>query len=444
MDPDRQRCTSSITSRFTRRCVDVVIVVVAAADRGGRTIYRRGRPRGSLGRGDSHDDVRSRGPGDPEGLPRRRRHPDRGPVGARISRFRAASSSRSSGASGSGKSTLLQLLGALDERPRNRVAGGEAYAIRRPSGWRPFATEDRFVFQFITCCGSFRRSRTDDAAPHRRPADRPARAKDEELLARSAFRSYDASAGQLSGASSSGWRSRVRSPPTRSSYWRTSRAETSTITTASACTISSPRSRGIRGRLSSRDAQPAPRRPGRSGSRHGGRTARQPSGNRGDAVKRCEQCHEREAVVNLTQIVDDRSQAASLRALRGRKGRRGSAVMKSPLGDFLAAMGKGIRPGRRGNSGDGRCERCGASRRISARRGASAAPIATELRAEASRAAPRLHARPTTSESGTQHRPGRDDRRCATPDDLREQLRLAIETENFELRGTSDRLRVRE
>ena len=163
----------------------------------------------------------------------------------------------------------------------------------------------------------------------------------------------------------------------------------------------------------------------------------------------CDQCHEREAVIHLTQIVNEQVTTLHLcERCAAEKGVEspGSAV-KTPLGSFLAAMGKNTEQATVPRAAES-CPRCGASYqdfRESGRLGCSdcyvtfEAPLRDLLR--------RLHG--STHHLGERYaegeRPTADpaagDRAAA----LREQLRLAVETENFELAAElRDRLRVLE
>jgi protein arginine kinase activator len=166
----------------------------------------------------------------------------------------------------------------------------------------------------------------------------------------------------------------------------------------------------------------------------------------------CDQCREREAVIHLTQIVNEQVTTLHLcEKCAAEKGVEspGSAV-KTPLGSFLAAMGKGAEQPPTARSAD-TCPRCGASFqdfRETGRLGcpdcyrAFESPLRDLLR--------RLH--------GSTHHLGEryaehEAAPAAVPEpparqqaaDLREQLRLAVETENFELAAElRDRLRVAE
>ena len=160
----------------------------------------------------------------------------------------------------------------------------------------------------------------------------------------------------------------------------------------------------------------------------------------------CDQCHEREAVIHLTQIVND--QVTTLHLCERCAAEKGvespGAVAKTPLGSFLAAMGKEVEaPAPR--TAD-TCSQCGGSLqdfRESGRLGcpecwrAFESPLRDLLR--------RLH--------GSTHHVGERyaDRHGTAPEpkvevaSLREQLRAAVESENFELAAElRDRLRVLE
>ncbi len=162
----------------------------------------------------------------------------------------------------------------------------------------------------------------------------------------------------------------------------------------------------------------------------------------------CDQCHEREAVIHLTQIVNEQVTTLHLcERCAAEKGVESSgSVAKSPLGTFLAAMGKELPDKAAPATGADRfaCGRCGATLqdfRETGRLGCAdcyrsfEGPLRDLLR--------RLHG--STLHVGERYA----ERGRALPDsggreaDLREQLRLAIETENFELAAElRDRLRV--
>jgi protein arginine kinase activator len=160
----------------------------------------------------------------------------------------------------------------------------------------------------------------------------------------------------------------------------------------------------------------------------------------------CDQCREREAVIHLTQIVNEQVTTLHLcERCAAEKGVEspGSAV-KTPLGSFLAAMGKGPEQAPSPRSAD-TC-RCGATFqdfRETGRLGCPEcyrtfeAPLRDLLR--------RLHG--STLHLGERYaeQPATAAEAREKAADLREQLRLAVETENFELAAElRDRLRVME
>jgi protein arginine kinase activator len=162
----------------------------------------------------------------------------------------------------------------------------------------------------------------------------------------------------------------------------------------------------------------------------------------------CEQCHEREAVIHLTQIVNE--QVTTLHLCERCAAEKGvespGSSPKTPLGTFLAAMGQELPEQAPAPRSVESCPRCGGSLqdfRESGRLGcpecyrAFEVPLRDLLR--------RLH--------GSTHHMGEryTDREPTAPAErrkaaeLREQLRLAVETENFELAAElRDRLRVLE
>ena len=163
----------------------------------------------------------------------------------------------------------------------------------------------------------------------------------------------------------------------------------------------------------------------------------------------CEQCHEREAVIHLTQIVNE--QVTTLHLCERCAAEKGvespGSQPKTPLGTFLAAMGQELPEQTPSTPRAGEtCSRCGGSLQDFRERGrlgcpdcyrSFEVPLRDLLR--------RLH--------GSTHHMGErySDQGTAPPKErhqaaeLREQLRLAVETENFELAAElRDRLRVLE
>jgi protein arginine kinase activator len=159
----------------------------------------------------------------------------------------------------------------------------------------------------------------------------------------------------------------------------------------------------------------------------------------------CDQCREREAVIHLTQIVNE--QVTTLHLCEKCAAEKGvenpGAVTKTPLGSFLAAMGKGSEQAPAPRAGDV-CSRCGGTFqdfRETGRLGcpdcyrAFETPLRDLLR--------RLHG--STHHIGERYAEREPAAAVAREQaaDLREQLRLAVETENFELAAElRDRLRV--
>jgi protein arginine kinase activator len=162
----------------------------------------------------------------------------------------------------------------------------------------------------------------------------------------------------------------------------------------------------------------------------------------------CEQCHEREAVIHLTQIVNEQVTTLHLcERCAAEKGVESPASQpKTPLGTFLAAMGQELPEQVPAPRAGDTCPRCGGSLqdfRESGRLGCPdcyrsfEVPLRDLLR--------RLHG--STHHVGERYAdretPAPHERRHAA--ELREQLRLAVETENFELAAEiRDRLRVLE
>jgi len=160
----------------------------------------------------------------------------------------------------------------------------------------------------------------------------------------------------------------------------------------------------------------------------------------------CDQCREREAVIHLTQIVNEQVTTLHLcEKCAAEKGVENPGATKTPLGSFLAAMGKVAEQTPASKLGDV-CSRCGGTFqdfRETGRLGcpdcyrAFEAPLRDLLR--------RLHG--STHHLGERYAEREPaaavvGERAAA---LREQLRLAVETENFELAAElRDRLRVLE
>ena len=162
----------------------------------------------------------------------------------------------------------------------------------------------------------------------------------------------------------------------------------------------------------------------------------------------CDNCKERDAVINLTQVEHDSKVTLHLcEQCAQQKGvETGGTVLKSPLGGFLTALGKGgsgatLLP----SPTDGlRCASCGATLRDfrdSGRLGCDQCYVTFDFHLRD--LLRRLHG--SSQHVGERYElPGVDD---GDPRgrllELRAQLRRAVESENFELAAElRDRLRV--
>jgi protein arginine kinase activator len=162
----------------------------------------------------------------------------------------------------------------------------------------------------------------------------------------------------------------------------------------------------------------------------------------------CDHCKEREAVINLTQVEHDSKVTLHLceSCARAKGVETGEAVLKSPLGGFITAMGKGATTVLPTPSDGVRCRVCGATLRDfreNGRLGCADCYVAFDFHLRD--LLRRLH--------GSSHHVGE---RYAVPGageqdprrellDLKEQLRRAVDNENFELAAElRDRIRVLE
>lgn len=163
----------------------------------------------------------------------------------------------------------------------------------------------------------------------------------------------------------------------------------------------------------------------------------------------CDHCKLRDAVIHLTQIVNNTVTTLHLcEQCAAEKGvETGTNVAKFPLGDFLASMGK-VAPGEAAiETGETpRCSRCGSSMkdfRQAGRLGCAQCYVSFEVQLRD--LLRRLHG--SCQHVGERYRPP-----SAAPDEgrlvlgeLREQLRRAVDSENFELAAElRDRMRVLE
>jgi protein arginine kinase activator len=163
----------------------------------------------------------------------------------------------------------------------------------------------------------------------------------------------------------------------------------------------------------------------------------------------CDNCKEREAIINLTQVEHDSKVTLHLcEQCAQQKGvETGGAVMKSPLGNFLGALGKGAALVPAGADGV-RCPDCGSSLRDfrdTGRLGCDQCYVAFD--AHLRDLLRRLHG--SSQHVGERYEvPGEagaeSDPRSRLLD-LKAQLRRAVEGENFELAAElRDRIRVLE
>ena len=160
----------------------------------------------------------------------------------------------------------------------------------------------------------------------------------------------------------------------------------------------------------------------------------------------CSQCHERTAVVNLHQIADGEVVLLHLcERCAAEKGVDSSSTLtKTPVGTFLASMGKGLDLPNGGAIAEGTasCTACGATLddfRETGRVGC--AQCYKTFEAALRELLRRLHG--SSRHFGERYRPTESETGVPTARELREQLRVAVEAEDFELAAElRDRLRV--
>ena len=162
----------------------------------------------------------------------------------------------------------------------------------------------------------------------------------------------------------------------------------------------------------------------------------------------CDNCKEREAIINLTQVEHDSKVTLHLcEQCAQQKGvETGVAIMKSPLGNFLGALGKGGALVPAGAEGM-RCPACGSSLRDfrdTGRLGCDQCYVAFD--AHLRDLLRRLHG--SSQHVGERYLPpGASGEATAASQllELRDQLRRAVESENFELAAElRDQIRVLE
>lgn len=163
----------------------------------------------------------------------------------------------------------------------------------------------------------------------------------------------------------------------------------------------------------------------------------------------CDNCKEREAAIHLQQVKDNTVTSLHLcKQCAAEQGiETGTGSVKFPLSDFLASMGKG--PALRGaaEAADRECDSCGATLKDFQETGRLGCPkcydtFETQLRDLLRR----LHGSSLhVGETYTSAEVGEGHEKQAQITELRNRLRHAIETENFELAAElRDRLRMLE
>jgi len=160
----------------------------------------------------------------------------------------------------------------------------------------------------------------------------------------------------------------------------------------------------------------------------------------------CSQCHERTAVVNLHQIADGEVVLLHLceRCAAEKGVDSSSSLNKTPVGTFLASMGKGLDlpSGSAASEVSTSCSACGATLddfRETGRVGCAQCYKTFEV--ELRELLRRLHG--SSRHLGERYRPVESESGVPTARELREQLRVAVEAEDFELAAElRDRLRV--
>jgi protein arginine kinase activator len=161
----------------------------------------------------------------------------------------------------------------------------------------------------------------------------------------------------------------------------------------------------------------------------------------------CSQCHERTAVVNLHQIADGEVVLLHLcERCAAEKGVDSSSTLtKTPVGTFLASMGKGLDLPNGDAIAEGAaasCPACGATLddfRETGRVGCAQCYKTFEVALR--ELLRRLHG--SSRHFGERYRPAESETGVPTARELREQLRVAVEAEDFELAAElRDRLRV--
>nr|AFD03380.1 hypothetical protein [uncultured bacterium W5-51b] len=161
----------------------------------------------------------------------------------------------------------------------------------------------------------------------------------------------------------------------------------------------------------------------------------------------CENCHQRLAQIHLTQIVNDSVNTLHLcEECAAEKGvQTGAGVVKFPLGDFIASIGKGAASALPADADAGHCKSCESTLQDFREAGRLGCPACYEsFDNQLKDLLRKLHG--SNQHVGEIYRfdsdePGNGDQII----ELRQQLHRAIEAENFELAAElRDRIRVME
>ncbi|MEO8294064.1 MAG: UvrB/UvrC motif-containing protein [Gemmatimonadota bacterium] len=165
---------------------------------------------------------------------------------------------------------------------------------------------------------------------------------------------------------------------------------------------------------------------------------------------KCSQCQQAEAVVHLTQMTDDQVTKVDLceRCAAERGLETASAVGKTPLASYIAAMGQGINDTVVAGDLAFVCRTCGATLQDFRESGRLGCPQCYRTLGEPLRELlRRLHG--ATRHTGERYQLPGQSQEPGRPEPghvkLREQLKQAIESENFELAAQlRDKLKVNE
>jgi len=163
----------------------------------------------------------------------------------------------------------------------------------------------------------------------------------------------------------------------------------------------------------------------------------------------CDNCNEREAAVHLTQIVDNSVTTLHLcPQCAAEKGvQTGANVAKFPLSDFLASMGKGVGAHITADDSTGECDFCGATLKDFRETGRLGCPHCYEtFESHLRDLLRRLHGSSHhVGEIYLTSEPAGPNLQVREISEMRDRLKTAIETEDFELAAElRDQLRALE